>query len=344
MCIECPRPQTQSPHPLSPCDPQPTRAPARPARTSVAPTACAPTPLRAARSSTALPPVTARRVVAARASAMKSDAKLTVVVTGAGGKTGGLVVDQLAAAGDAYEVRPVARGPKKGAPLPVTQIDVTAADAADKLASVLAGADALVIATSAVPKIQKRSLVKMMLAKLVKKQGVRPTFTWKGGQPPVEVDWRGQKVQIDAAKAAGVKRVVLVSSMGVTQPDNMLNSIGDGKILLYKRKAEEYLVASGLEYAIIHPGGLIDAPGGEREVVLGVDDALLAGTVRSIPRADVASLTVACLTAPEAAAVSLDCVAKPPGEGAPTTDYRALLAGLGGKTAAYAPLPESARV
>jgi hypothetical protein len=32
--------------------------------------------------------------------------------------------------------------------------------------------------------------------------------------PPTQIDWLGQKVQIDAAKAAGVKQVVLVSSMG----------------------------------------------------------------------------------------------------------------------------------
>ena len=34
-------------------------------------------------------------------------------------------------------------------------------------------------------------------------------------------------MQIDAAKAAGVKRFVFVSSMGGTQPDNFLNSIGE---------------------------------------------------------------------------------------------------------------------
>ena len=33
-------------------------------------------------------------------------------------------------------------------------------------------------------------------------------------------------MQIDAAKAADVKRFVFVSSMGGTQPDNFLNSIG----------------------------------------------------------------------------------------------------------------------
>ena len=70
-----------------------------------------------------------------------------------------------------------------------------------------------------------------------------------------QVDWVGQKAQVDAAKAAGVKRVVLVGSMGGTDPDNRLNLLGNGNILLWKRKAEQYLVSSGLTYTIIHPGG-----------------------------------------------------------------------------------------
>jgi hypothetical protein len=40
-------------------------------------------------------------------------------------------------------------------------------------------------------------------------------------------------------------QVVLVSSMGVTKPDNPLNCRGDGKILMWKLMAEEYLVNSG---------------------------------------------------------------------------------------------------
>jgi len=38
-----------------------------------------------------------------------------------------------------------------------------------------------------------------------------------------QVDWLGQKAQIDAAKAASVKRVVVVGSMGGTQKDNFLS-------------------------------------------------------------------------------------------------------------------------
>lgn len=39
---------------------------------------------------------------------------------------------------------------------------------------------------------------------------------------------------------------------------NRLNALGNGQILVWKRKAEEYLIASGLTYTILHPGGLFN--------------------------------------------------------------------------------------
>eukprot|EP00962_Isochrysis_galbana_P060850 scaffold35816_cov56-Isochrysis_galbana.AAC.1 len=80
--------------------------------------------------------------------------------------------------------------------------------------------------------------------------------------------------------SAGVPRVVFCSSMGGTQPDNFLNTIGSrpdgtgGQILFWKRKAEKYALESGLDVTVLHPGGLLDQPGG-RQVVFGVDDTLL---------------------------------------------------------------------
>jgi NAD(P)H-binding len=71
----------------------------------------------------------------------------------------------------------------------------------------------------------------------------------------LQVDWIGQKLQIDVAKSAGVKHVVLLSSMGGTTPNSPLNKIGNGNILMWKRKSEEYLMQSGLDYTIVHPGG-----------------------------------------------------------------------------------------
>lgn len=53
--------------------------------------------------------------------------------------------------------------------------------------------------------------------------------------------------------------VVIVSSMGGTDRNNRLNALGNGNILVYKRKAEKYLITQNFSsYTIIHPGGLID--------------------------------------------------------------------------------------
>lgn len=47
--------------------------------------------------------------------------------------------------------------------------------------------------------------------------------------------------------------------MGGTNKNNPLNSLGNGNILIYKRKAEEYLMAQDFPaFTILHPGGLVD--------------------------------------------------------------------------------------
>lgn len=78
-----------------------------------------------------------------------------------------------------------------------------------------------------------------------------PTFHYEEGLAPEQVDWLGQKHQIDLAAKFGFSQVVLVSSRGVTDPNNRLNAIGNGKILLWKRKAEEYLADSGLCVGVV---------------------------------------------------------------------------------------------
>ena len=191
--------------------------------------------------------------------------------------------------------------------------------------------DSLVILTSGVPKLRKREVFKTVLAKVFGRQRM-PKFYYD--QMPEQVDWLGCKEQIDCAKDAGVGHVVLVGSMGVSPakntPENTLNKIGDGNILVWKAKAEEYLMNSGLTYTIIHPGGLTNKPGGERELVLGVSDSLLddfekLGATRSIPREDVANLVVACLRNKDLVSnKSFAVVSKEVGAGEKTTDFRAL--------------------
>ena len=84
--------------------------------------------------------------------------------------------------------------------------DILDEGGAELLAKALEGADRLVVCTSAVPKIRKRSLIPVIWARIFKKPGVRPTFTFKADQMPEQIDWIGQKMQFDAAKAAGVEK------------------------------------------------------------------------------------------------------------------------------------------
>ncbi|KAF2602358.1 hypothetical protein F2Q70_00024903 [Brassica cretica] len=141
-----------------------------------------------------------------------------------------------------------------------------------------------------------------------------------------EVDWIGQKNQIDAAKAAGVKQIVLVGSMGGTNINHPLNNIGNANILVWKRKAEQYLADSGIPYTIIRAGGLQDKEGGIRELLVGKDDELLETETRTIARADVAEVCIQALQLEEARFKALDLASKPEGTGTPTKDFKALFA------------------
>ena len=118
--------------------------------------------------------------------------------------------------------------------------------------------------------------------------------------------------------------------MGGTNPHHPLNKMGNGNILIWKRKAEEYLIDSGIDYTIIHAGGLVDEPSGEREFVVDKGDRLLANpdASRSIPRADLAELVVRALMEPHAKNKVFDVVCKLK-EDSPAkvdTDFAALFA------------------
>lgn len=114
----------------------------------------------------------------------------------------------------------------------------------------------------------------------------------------------------------------MVSSMGVLDENNFLNQIGKdsngeghGDILIWKRKAEKYLCLSGLQYTIVHPGGLLDTEPSKMELVLDVDDKLMTREKKSISRGDVASLCVAALAESGDRSVSFDCVGQAVEEG-----------------------------
>ncbi|KAH0861738.1 hypothetical protein HID58_089999, partial [Brassica napus] len=186
---------------------------------------------------------------------------------------------------------------------------------ADSITPAIQGIDALVILTSAVPKMKPG---------FDPTKGGRPEFIFDDGQYPEQVDWIGQKNQIDAAKAAGVKHIVLVGSMGGTNPDHPLNKLGNGNILIWKRKAEQYLADSGTPYTIIRAGGLLDKEGGARELLVGKDDELLQTDTKTVPRADVAEVCIQALLFEEAKNKAFDLGSKPEGTSSPTNDFKAL--------------------
>lgn len=244
-------------------------------------------------------------------------------MTGATGRTGSIVLEKLRQQPDRFAPVGFARSGSKveeqfGSTEGFYIGDVTQLSS---LKGAIVGCQALVILTSAVPQMQPSA-----------QPGERPTFSFIAGGMPEQVDYLGQKYQIDAAVNAGVEHVVLVGSMGGTNENHPLNSIGNGKILVWKRKAEQYLIDSGIPYTIIRAGGLKDEPGGKRELLVDKDDRFLTNTPDGIPtvvpRADVAEVVLQALLEPNARNKAFDLIAKPENDpsGVITRDFVALFA------------------
>jgi uncharacterized protein YbjT (DUF2867 family) len=112
------------------------------------------------------------------------------------------------------------------------------------------------------------------------------------------VDLGGAIKLADAAVETGVRRYVMVSSIGAEAPE------AGGSMRPYleaKAEADAYVVASGLDCTIVRPGGLTDDPG--------------TGLVRAtrelghrgpVPRDDVAAVLAACLTTPATIGVTFE--------------------------------------
>jgi uncharacterized protein YbjT (DUF2867 family) len=107
------------------------------------------------------------------------------------------------------------------------------------------------------------------------------------------VDRAASVLLADAAERVGVRRFVQVSSMGAGQPPRSGRDEVWAAYIAAKTAAEDDLRARDLDWTILRPGGLTDAPP--------------AGTVRlavppipagTIPRADVATVIVALLDEP----------------------------------------------
>merc|ERR1712039_113175 len=113
------------------------------------------------------------------------------------------------------------------------------------------------------------------------------------------VDNQGTVKLIDAAKAAGVSKVVMVSSILTDagawgQRDSIGFKITNafGNVLDEKLVAEKYLRSSGLDYTIVRPGGLKSSkPSGN--LLISGEDTLNTG---EISRDLVADVVIASLS------------------------------------------------
>mmetsp|Transcript_43663 Transcript_43663/g.111614 ORF Transcript_43663/g.111614 Transcript_43663/m.111614 type:complete len:297 (+) Transcript_43663:199-1089(+) len=208
-----------------------------------------------------------------------------VLVTGATGATGSLTYKALKEAG--VEVRGLVRNVTKAQELlpcgecgPEDGIFVGDVTDPDTLTAAFAGARRLVILTGSFPHRYPNG-----------------SFYFPEGGYPKDVDWQGSNNQVRAAHAAGVEHVLLVSSMGTTEPDSFLDKLGNGHALFYKLNGEVDLMASGIPYTVVKPGGLLNDPGQERLLLAGHNDDMEKPRVT---RADVADVLLHAVLMPEA--------------------------------------------
>ncbi len=111
-----------------------------------------------------------------------------------------------------------------------------------------------------------------------------------GPDKTIDVDQDGAIRLIDSASAMGIKRFIIVSSMGAGEPQN-----GPEKLRHYlqaKHNADEHLINSGLNYTVVRPGQLTNDEGTGKVAVSAEHES-----VGRISRQDVARVLLATLDA-----------------------------------------------
>jgi uncharacterized protein YbjT (DUF2867 family) len=109
---------------------------------------------------------------------------------------------------------------------------------------------------------------------------------------------------IEAAQELGVARYVMVSAMGTQDVDGAGDAMRP--YLQAKKEADDALMASGLDWTIVRPGRLTDAPGTGT-----VDAARALGRRGEITRDDTALVLLETLERPGLARVAFDVLEGP---------------------------------
>lgn len=103
------------------------------------------------------------------------------------------------------------------------------------------------------------------------------------------VDLWGASKAVDAARNAGIKHFIMISSRGAQNPDNGPDRIKP--YLVAKHFADEHLRRSGLTYTILQPGRLID----DKATGLITTNRPSAAEQQIISREETANIVVYCL-------------------------------------------------
>nr|GEW62634.1 hypothetical protein [Tanacetum cinerariifolium] len=233
--------------------------------------------------------------------------KKKIFVSGATGKTGKRIVEQLLAKG--FAVKAGVRDAEKAKTmfanqnqdLQIVNADVT--EGPEKLAKAIGDdSDAVICATGF-------------------QYSLDVLAPWK-------VDYYGTVNLVDACRKVGVSRFILVSSILVNGAamGQLLNPAyivlnAFGLVLVAKLQAEQYIRKSGINFTIIRPGGLKnDPPIGN--IVMEPEDTLSEG---SISRDQVAEVAIESLLCPESSYKVVEIVARTE---APKTSFEELFASI----------------
>lgn len=195
-----------------------------------------------------------------------------VLVAGATGQSGRPTINQLQDAG--YKVRALVREASKGADLGV-ELAVGDVMKPETLGPALKGVD-FVISTIGAS---------------------------RSGYTAEEVEFNGIANLARAAKAAGIKHFVLMSSLKAGSEDmNEFLNAKRGMLLMWKGKGEQALRETGMPYTIVRPGGLLPRPDQTCELgKIGLKLAPMDGVgMGAVCRADVAAVMITALGDPTA--------------------------------------------
>jgi len=153
--------------------------------------------------------------------------KKNVVVAGANGSTGRIIIDLLKES-EKYQPIAMVRKQEQKDHFEKENVAAVMGDLEEDLNEAVKGADKVIFAAGS------------------------------GGKKVIDVDQEGAKRFTDAAKNAGVEKFVMLSSMGADNP-GISEELKD--YLEAKGNADEYLRQSGLNYTIVRPGALTDEEG-----------------------------------------------------------------------------------